>query len=117
MNGDDSTNSPADLSDLRDASASRGSPHRHSAQASTPQTVQTAARRMSPRLPAERPRAPMDYKQLWNIDEVANYLNVPKHTIYAWRQTGYGPKGFRVGKYLRWHAATVIQWTLGLERD
>ena len=120
MNGDIWTNKPAAVSEsVRDAAAAGGgSPRRHAAQASSPQPVPTTApRRTPPLLPADRPRVPMDYKQLWDIDEVANYLNVPKQTIYSWRQTGYGPKGFRVGKYLRWHAATVIQWTLGLERD
>jgi excisionase family DNA binding protein len=59
----------------------------------------------------------MEFQELWDIDDVANYLGVPKQTIYAWRHTGKGPKGFRVGKDLRWHARTVIAWTLGLERD
>lgn len=53
---------------------------------------------------------------LWDIDAVATYLNVPKQTIYAWRQKGYGPHGFRVGKHLRWRAATVVAWTIERER-
>ena len=68
-------------------------------------------------LPAKRPLEPMDFTELWDIDEVANYLGVPKQTIYSWRQKSYGPQGFRVGKHLRWRAATVVTWTLGLERD
>lgn len=76
---------------------------------STPQT--------QPVLPAQRPTRPMGYQELWDIDQVANYLGVPKQTIYGWRSEGKGPKGFRVGKHLRWHASTVIAWTLGLERD
>ena len=71
-----------------------------------------AVRRTRPPLPAK----PMEYQELWGIDEVSNYLGVPKQTIYAWRSTGYGPQGFRVGKHLRWRAATVITWTLDLER-
>jgi len=55
-------------------------------------------------------------QELWGIDDVANYLGVPKQTIYSWRTTGYGPQGFRVGKHVRWRAATVIAWTLGLEQ-
>lgn len=70
-----------------------------------------------PVLPTQRPSKPMDYSELWTIDDVANYLGVPKQTIYSWRHTGYGPKGFRVGKHLRWRAAVVIAWTLGLEKD
>lgn len=69
-----------------------------------------------PLLPAYRPAKPMEHRELWDITEVANYLGVPKQTIYSWRTTGYGPKGFRVGKHVRWRAATVIEWTLGLEQ-
>lgn len=68
-------------------------------------------------LSAKRPSQPMDYAHLWDIDEVANYLGVPKQTIYGWRQKGYGPQGFRVGKHLRWRAAAVVTWTIGLERE
>ena len=35
----------------------------------------------------------MEYSELWSIEDVANYLGVPKQTIYSWRHTGYGPKG------------------------
>jgi excisionase family DNA binding protein len=73
--------------------------------------------RSAPLLPTQRPSKPMDYSELWTIDDVANYLGVPKQTIYSWRHTGYGPKGFRVGKHLRWRSAVVIAWTLGLEKD
>ena len=69
----------------------------------------------APQLPAHRPVKPMDYQELWDIDDLANYLGVPKQTIYSWRTTGYGPKGMRIGKHLRWRVATVITWTLGLE--
>lgn len=73
--------------------------------------------RTPPALPAHRPAKPMEHQELWNIDDVANYLGVPKQTVYAWRTTGYGPQGFRVGKHLRWRATTVITWTLGLEQQ
>jgi excisionase family DNA binding protein len=70
-----------------------------------------------PPLPARRPINPMDHHELWTIDDVANYLGVPKQTIYAWRTSGYGPQGFRVGKHVRWRSSTVITWTLGLEQE
>ncbi|WP_104106875.1 helix-turn-helix domain-containing protein [Nocardioides sp. 616] len=57
----------------------------------------------------------VDERALWDIDDVARFLRVTKQTIYSWRSTGYGPADFRVGKHLRWRAATVIQWTLSLE--
>ena len=55
--------------------------------------------------------------ELWTVDQVADYLGVPKQTIYGWRSTGCGPRGFRVGKHLRWRASTVLAWTADLERD
>ena len=85
--------------------------------ASTPEVDEgRTPRRTPPLLPAQRPSKPMEYQELWDIENVANYLGVPKQTIYSWRTTGYGPQGFRVGKHLRWRAATVIAWTLGLEQ-
>ena len=74
------------------------------------------SRRTPPLLPSHRPAQPMEHQELWDIEKVANYLGVPKQTIYSWRTTGYGPQGFRVGKHLRWRPATVIAWTLGLEQ-
>jgi predicted DNA-binding transcriptional regulator AlpA len=59
----------------------------------------------------------VDAQKLWDIDDVASYLGVTKQTIYSWRTTGYGPAGFRVGKHLRWRAATVIYWTVRLEEN
>lgn len=77
-----------------------------------PQNAEGRASRPAPPLPARRPAKPTEYQELWDIDDLANYLVVPKQT----RTTGYGPKGFRIGKHLRWRAATVISWTLGLEQ-
>jgi len=74
--------------------------------------------RRTPRaLPGPLPCTPTGHQELWSIDDVANYLGVPKQTIYGWRTTGYGPQGFRVGKHLRWRCSTVIAWTLRLEQD
>ena len=61
--------------------------------------------------------AAADVSELWTINEVADYLGVPKQTVYCWRTSGYGPAGFRVGKHVRWRAATVIAWTLELEKQ
>lgn len=67
--------------------------------------------------PAPPATAPVEHDRLWSVDEVASFLGVPKKTIYTWRTTGKGPKGFRVGKHLRWHPRTVLEWSLRLERD
>lgn len=66
--------------------------------------------------PAQSAEVPTNPDELWDIDAVANYLEVPRQTIYAWRQKGYGPPGFRVGRHLRWRAAAVVAWTVERER-
>jgi predicted DNA-binding transcriptional regulator AlpA len=39
--------------------------------------------------------------RLCSVQDVSEYLGAPGHTIYAWRSTGTGPPGRRVGKRLR----------------
>ena len=62
-------------------------------------------------------KSPTELDQLWNVADVAAFLGVPKKTIYSWRTAGKGPKGFRVGKHLRWHPRTVFEWSLRLEDE
>jgi hypothetical protein len=57
----------------------------------------------------------LDSDPLWDVDQVATYLNVPKRTLYRWRTLGYGPPGKRVGRYLRYRASEVIGWFSTLE--
>ena len=66
---------------------------------------------------ARQQRAASEASDLWTIDQVADYLGVPKQTVYCWRTSGYGPTGFRVGKHVRWRASSVIAWTLELEHQ
>ncbi|MCW2813083.1 MAG: hypothetical protein JWN84_538 [Nocardioides sp.] len=82
-----------------------------------PQRVPTTRRSVGSEPKGPQPTSPMEFSKLWTIEEVASYLGVPKQTIYCWRTSGYGPQGFRVGKHLRWRAATVIAWTLEMERQ
>lgn len=42
--------------------------------------------------------------------EVADYLRIPIATLYGWRARGEGPKGFRVGKFVRFREADVRRW-------
>lgn len=70
------------------------------------------ARARPPALPATQP----DADRLWTVHDVSVFLGVPKKTIYGWRDAGKGPKGFRVGKHLRWHPRTVFAWSL-LQED
>lgn len=68
------------------------------------------------RTPARGGGAGMDLRELWGIDDVANYFGVPKQTVYSWRKTGYGPTAIRVGEHLRWRTSVVLEWTLAQER-
>ena len=47
---------------------------------------------------------------LLSVEELADYLEVPVKTIYTWRHRDTGPKGFRVGKHLRFRWADVQAW-------
>jgi excisionase family DNA binding protein len=49
-------------------------------------------------------------KKLLTIDDLSDYLGVPKGTLYQWRTKGYGPAGIRVGKYLRYRPDDVDAW-------
>lgn len=44
------------------------------------------------------------------IDELAEYLQVSKHTIYHWRQQGNGPSAVQFGKHLRFAREVVVRW-------
>jgi predicted DNA-binding transcriptional regulator AlpA len=48
--------------------------------------------------------------RLWGVQDVAEYLGVPVQTLYDWRCKGYGPRGKRVGKYLRYDPTEVRRW-------
>ena len=86
--------------------------------ASNSNTSAAEPRVFGPRRRAGNGNSPrlVDAQELWDIDDVAAYLGVTKQTIYSWRTTGYGPAGFRVGKHLRWKAATVTPGLWGSRR-
>jgi len=47
---------------------------------------------------------------LISAQELAEYLDVPVATIYAWRYRRQGPPGFRVGRYVRFRWSDVERW-------
>ena len=57
---------------------------------------------------------PWGLEPLLSVEDLAAYLGVPRQTIYDWRVTGRGPRGYRVGKRLRFTAADVRAWLHGL---
>ena len=48
--------------------------------------------------------------RLWTAQDVSTYLGIPVMTLYHWRRTGYGPRGTRVGRYLRYRPEDVRAW-------
>ena len=57
-----------------------------------------------------------DIEPLMSPGEVARFLGLPLRTIYRWRSRGDGPRGYRVGRHVRYRARDVEQW-LELHRD
>ena len=58
----------------------------------------------------ETPQPPPTADRLLSVKELADYLEVPVKTIYTWRHRSRGPKGFRVGKHLRFRWHDVQTW-------
>jgi excisionase family DNA binding protein len=54
-----------------------------------------------------------ELQQLLTLDDVSQYLGIPKSTLYCWRVDGRGPKALKVGKYLRYRHADVEAWLDG----
>ncbi|HUF96150.1 MAG TPA: helix-turn-helix domain-containing protein [Acidimicrobiia bacterium] len=54
--------------------------------------------------------SPRHDDRLLSVEELADYLEVPVKTIYTWRHRNTGPKGFRVGKHVRFRWHDVQSW-------
>jgi excisionase family DNA binding protein len=42
--------------------------------------------------------------------QLADFLGLPLATLRKWRVTGTGPRGYRVGKHVRYKPADVELW-------
>lgn len=47
---------------------------------------------------------------MWTLAQLAEYLQIPEKTIRNWRVSGAGPRGFRVGRHVRFRRADVMEW-------
>lgn len=54
--------------------------------------------------------APIAMTPHFSISTLAERLGIPEKTLYVWRTQGKGPKGFRVGKYVRYRLEDVEAW-------
>jgi excisionase family DNA binding protein len=48
--------------------------------------------------------------RLLTVQDLADLLQVPPKTIYAWRYKGVGPTAVPVGKYLRFRPEDIAAW-------
>jgi predicted DNA-binding transcriptional regulator AlpA len=48
--------------------------------------------------------------ELWTVDDLADFLKIPKATIYNWNYLRVGPQPMKVGRRLRWWRSEVIAW-------
>jgi excisionase family DNA binding protein len=53
---------------------------------------------------------PSGREPLMSPHEVASYLGVPLRTVYRWRTHGEGPRGYRVGRHVRYRIDDVERW-------
>jgi excisionase family DNA binding protein len=42
--------------------------------------------------------------------EVSVFLGVPLRTIYRWRSRGIGPRGYRIGRHVRYRVDDIERW-------
>ena len=56
-------------------------------------------------------------EQVLSLSELCAYLHVTAQTIYDLRSQGRGPRGFRVGRELRFRVSEVEAWLARLEQD
>ncbi|MFF4130779.1 helix-turn-helix domain-containing protein [Streptomyces mirabilis] len=72
-----------------------------------------AERRLTVPQVADTPRA-LPARYLAPLD-LAELLGVPIETVYQWRRKRVGPRGFRVGRHLRYDPDDVRTWVESLQ--
>jgi excisionase family DNA binding protein len=48
--------------------------------------------------------------RLLSPTDLAEYLRVPRSTVYGWNYKGNGPPAIRIGKHVRYRSAAVERW-------
>lgn len=56
-------------------------------------------------------------EQVLSLSELCAYLHVSAQTIYDLRSQGRGPRGFRVGRELRFRISEIEVWLARMEQD
>jgi len=65
---------------------------------------------MSSTHPASLPDRPHVNDEMLTMREVADLLRVPEATLRYWRHLGKGPRGFRLGRSVRYWRTEVAVW-------
>jgi excisionase family DNA binding protein len=58
---------------------------------------------------------PTEFESILTLSELAARLGVTAQTIYDLRSQGRGPRGFRLGRQLKFRASEVDAWLRRLE--
>jgi predicted DNA-binding transcriptional regulator AlpA len=58
----------------------------------------------------EEPDTPHVHDELLTMAEVAALVRVPVATLRYWRHLGTGPRGFRIGRSVRYWRTEVALW-------
>ncbi|WP_340540680.1 helix-turn-helix transcriptional regulator [Nocardioides sp. GXZ039] len=56
-------------------------------------------------------------REFLSTEDVAELLGIPAATVRYWRHTGQGPRGFRVGRAVRYRRTDVDRWIEERERE
>ncbi|MGN9814829.1 helix-turn-helix transcriptional regulator [Streptomyces sp. SD11] len=73
-----------------------------------------ASRRLAVAHAATAPRAALPSRYLTPDDLVAMFELPSVETVYQWRRKRTGPRGFRVGRHLRYDPVDVQAWVESL---
>jgi excisionase family DNA binding protein len=66
---------------------------------------------MSSEVPRDEDEGPVSLaERLLTPDELSEWLQVPKQTVYRWRTRGGGPAAYRVGRHVRYAVSDVERW-------
>ncbi|KRA31065.1 MULTISPECIES: helix-turn-helix transcriptional regulator [unclassified Nocardioides] len=60
---------------------------------------------------------PETLEPVLTLSELADRLHVSVQTLYDLRSHGRGPRGFRVGRELRFRASEIEAWLARMEAD
>ena len=49
-------------------------------------------------------------ERLMSILDLSEMLGIPVETLYGWRHRGEGPRGYRIGRHVRYRRSSVEAW-------